>query len=497
MGKKVLLGASYSIIEPLGCLYLSSVARQEGWQPKIALARNGDFSDLAAVVNDFDPDVVGLSLYTGNHQQAFNFLDSLRKKRPDTQLVLGGPHATYFPEDSLKHADYIVLSEGLNGFRRILRGETSPGIVHLQRTEQAPLPDRESFYRDHPDHRSNPIKSITTQTGCPYSCSYCYNSSPFSEVSRFLNEEQRQEMEQALSPLKRLFPRSLRSVDEVVREARDIQRLSPETKMIYFQDDVFGANLEWTREFAKKFPSTGLKFHAQMRFEVANPSNQKNRESLELIRSSGCTGLTFAIESSDPTIRKEVLNRPMSEELMFKVFEYIGSLGYRARTEQMLGLPAGATTAETKVNLDADLETLELNVRLRSATGLPTMAWASIFAPYKGTKIGSYCQDHGFYNGSNNDVPASFFERSVLNFPRQWTGPSLSPDNGDAWLDPQELGQHKDRLQLLRDLFTFFALIPEGHKLAKSFLNNQDTSYSQLSTQMRRHLYDNVLYGIA
>ena len=36
---RILLVAPHSIVEPLGLFYLSTVARQEGWEPKIFLTK--------------------------------------------------------------------------------------------------------------------------------------------------------------------------------------------------------------------------------------------------------------------------------------------------------------------------------------------------------------------------------------------------------------------------------------------------------------------------
>jgi anaerobic magnesium-protoporphyrin IX monomethyl ester cyclase len=497
MKKKVLLGASHSVIEPLGLLHLSSIARQEGYEPQVRMFRSDDFSPIEEAVERFKPNFLGMTIYTGNHASVFEYLDRFQHQHPGIPIILGGPHATYFPNSCSEHADYVVLSEGFDAFRRILRDQASKGIVPLIEQEAFPLPEREPFYEEHPQFKKSPIKSVITQTGCPYSCTYCYNSSTLEGLRGDLTTEQFAQMEGALKPLGRLFPRSLRDVDSVIEEIGEIKRIAPETQMIYFQDDVFvGVGNEWMREFTKKFTPLGLSFHAQVRFEYANPKNPQARERLELMREAGCSGLTIAIESADPIIRKEVLNRVMKEDLMFDVLEYLSGMGYKVRTEQMLGLPCGATEKETKINLEADLQTLELNVRLREATGLPTMAWASIFAPYPGTKIGEYCDTHGFYNGQGDDVPEAFFERSVLKFPKQWCGPSLSQDKQEQWLSDTDQEEHKDKLQTLRDLFSIFALIPHGHKLAEDFLRNPDKSFFSLSTATRRHLYNHDLYGV-
>jgi len=496
MKKKVLLGAKYSVIEPLGLLHLSSIAKEEGWRPKIVLIKDNNFKDFDKTLNEFNPKYVGFTVYTGNHLPVFYYCDKLKERNKDIKIIFGGPHATYFPRESIQHSDYVVLSEGFNGFREILKDNLQQGIIPLTKQEDFPISDREEFYRNYPEYKNNPIKSIITQTGCPHQCTYCYNSSTLENIVSALTPIQYNKMEKALAPSRRLFPIKTRSVEDVVNEISTIKKTCPKTKMIYFQDDIFiKTGSKWIKEFSKKFSPLGLSFHAQVRFEYVNPKNQKSKEKLQMMREAGCTGLTIAIESADPIVRKEVLNRNMNEDLMFNSFEYLNQLGYKVRTEQMLGLPLGATSTPTKINLEADLETLKLNVKLKEQTGLPTMAWASIFAPYGGTKIGEYCKKHGFYLKGNEDVPKTFFRKSVLNFPKKWVGPILFP-NKKVWFSHEEQEDYKDKLQLLRDLFNYFALIPKGDKLAKRFLEQDDKSFFGLSTETRRHLYDSVLYGV-
>jgi len=494
--KRILFGAKYSPIEPLGLLHLSSVAKQEGYDSKIIMVKDHNFEDFDGQVSNFNPEFVGFMVYTGNHLQTFKYLDNLKAKKPNINIILGGPHPTFFPVDSSRHADYVVLSEGFNGLRRVLKGDAEKGIVHLTTQENFPPSDREQFYQDYEEHKKSPIKSIISQTGCPYKCNYCYNSCTLETIAESLSPLQKETMSRVLAPSKTLFPNSRRSVDEIILEVENIKKISPETQIIYFQDDVFSPDIGWAREFVKKYPALGLPFHAQLRFEYADPKTANGRERIELLKEAGCTGLTFAIESANSTIRREVLNRHMKEDLMFEVMSNLKKQGYRVRTEQMLGLPCGATTEETKINIDADLETLELNVKLTEQTGLLTLAWASIFAPYRGTKIADYCKSHGFYSGGNNDVPDTFFQRSVLNFPKKWTGPSLSNNKKDLWLPENELEGYRNKMQLLRDLFNYFSLIPKGHELAKKFINQEDNSFFGLSTTTRRHLYDSVLYDI-
>ena len=134
--KRVLLGAKYSVIEPLGLLHLSSIAKEEGWQPKITLVKDNNFKDFDKTLNEFNPQYVGFTVYTGNHRQIFSYCDKLKEKNKNIKIIFGGPHATYFPQESLRYADYVVVSEGFNGFREILKDNTPPRNNTLNKTRR-------------------------------------------------------------------------------------------------------------------------------------------------------------------------------------------------------------------------------------------------------------------------------------------------------------------------------------------------------------------------
>lgn len=500
MVKKVILAGSYSEVENLSLQVLSTVAKEEGFDRRIVLIRNGDFSELEAVLKDFEPKFVGFNVYTGNHVPIFDFLDKIRKNSPNLKTIVGGPHPTYYIKESTEHADYVVPSIGHESFRRILRGDADEGVVHLKEIGKWPMPDRELFFKEFPLHKLSKIKSVVASLGCPYKCGHCYNSRLFEKISPALTESQRQEMGRAIGKSGRLFPTLKRGVDEVLEEIALLKAISPETKMIFFQDDIFGADLDWLREFARKYPSNGFPFHAQMRFEYANPNTKDGRERIKLLKQSGCTGLTFAIESGNYIIREEILRRKTTEDLIFETLDYINSYGFRIRTQQMLGLPYGSTSIQTPINLEADLETLELNVNISQLIKTKKlMAWAAIYTPYLGTFTGDYCVEHGYYGGNNQEIKPTFFDRSVLNFPKKWVGPSLSHDSSDVWMGKEEQEIYKTRMQYLRDLFSFFALMPEGHILARDFLEKEGISsdaekFSRLGNETRLNLYNAFLY---
>ena len=469
---RILLVAPHSIVEPLGLFYLSTVARQEGWEPKIFLTKF-DYDELNNAMKDFNPSIVGFTVYTGIHKQIFSLLDLLKKDFPGITTIIGGPHATCFPHDCASHSNHVVVGEGLNSLRTILHGTTSSVLVCNHR-EQFPISDRMDFYASDKKHRESPIKSVIANFGCPFDCSYCYNSMD-----------------------KNLFPLLFRSVDDVITEVTNVLSIVPNTKTIFFQDDVFGMNVSWLEEFAEKYSKINTPFHCQTRFEFLNPSKDDGLRRLNLLKQAGCSGITLAIESSNPIIRKEILGRTMDNALIFDTMVKLSELGFRVRTEQMLGIPYGATSVETPINLDADIDTLEFNIQLRESTGLPTVAWASILMPYKGTRIWDYCDKYGFYHGSNDDIPKSFFERSVLKFPDKWVGSNLS-DSDSNWMNSKDSDDYKDKMYRLQSMFHLAALMPSGHKLVRRFLDGDatDNNLNKLLTTTKYHLYENELYQV-
>ena len=122
----------------------------------------------------------------------------------------------------------------------------------------------------------------------------------------------------------------------------------------------------------------------------------------------------------------------------------------------------------------------------------PTMAWASTFAPYAGTKLGIYSQINGFYEHLDNfDVPDTFFDRSVLRFLKNWVGPEIKikKDDKSLWLDNEELETYRNQNSELRRIFNLVTLIPKGYKLAESYLkNNKSYNYKRLGDEIEQHL---------
>jgi radical SAM family protein len=123
-------------------------------------------------------DLVFIATYTQASTLAYA-LGRLYRRR-GVRTVLGGPHATAFPTDSLRFFDLVVHDCDKPLIAAILRGDHAPGSVvssgHL--LEEVPavverLPEIEigSLDRVHRNRISN--VPLLTSIGCPYRCDFC------------------------------------------------------------------------------------------------------------------------------------------------------------------------------------------------------------------------------------------------------------------------------------------------------------------------------------
>ncbi|MES2203420.1 MAG: radical SAM protein, partial [Patescibacteria group bacterium] len=226
----------------------------------------------------------------------------------------------------------------------------------------------------------SPIKSIFSSVGCPFTCTYCY-APTFNDMHGG-------------------FKLTMRSVDDVIAEARAVCERWP-TRMFYFQDDIWGYDRKWLDDFASRWPQeVDVPFHVQIRLELTR--HKVGDQRLDLFAEAGCSGISLAIESGNDFLRDHVLFRHMPGDLIEEGCKKIMDRGMTLRTEQILAVPFS--------DRSTDLSTLGLNNRIN-----PTMMWTSILAPYKGTDMGTIAHNFGLYEGENDDLAESFFDRSVLN----------------------------------------------------------------------------------
>jgi len=413
--------------EPLayGLMVLAASLRAHGHSATLVQGKSVD--DIIADFTTVNADVLALSATTGLHRVYLAWARALRARFPDKILVLGGPHATFYPR-AIEQAplDGLCIGEGEESFPEFLRlvqagFPTIPagwwirrdhGLGAVERgaarspvldLNALPPPAFDLFYDTDPRYRKEPNKSFLATRGCPFSCSYCFN--------RQLNQRYR------------AYGAGLRSRDpealcDDILAVRDRWGL----KLVWFLDANFISNVPWLESFVAVYRRrVNLPMFCKLRPERAT------ERVLGLLDSAGCTGVGVGLESGSERVRREILCRPASDADILAGCRRLKARGIRIMAFSMVGIP-GAT-------FDEELQTLALNV----ACGID-LAAATILQPYPGTAIAEWSESKGFFDGNYDRLGYSYFDASPFYYPNK---------------------RARDRVTNLQRLFSYAVEFPE------------------------------------
>tara|TARA_Y100000310_G_C20624856_1_gene785308 strand:+ start:81 stop:1556 length:1476 start_codon:yes stop_codon:yes gene_type:complete len=385
--------------EPLGVMLLSGVCKANGHQTKLVLLPSGPFEKK---LKEFDPDVVAYSTMSSDEAyfiQADNLVKIYARERGEKiHRIMGGAHPTYFNEVLEKmDLDAICIGDGEHALARFIKhvehsdapGEI-PNIIFRGQTKEEcrkelvedlddlPMADRDIIYETRPDLLPIGLKSFLASRGCPYNCSYCFNHA-FNRMFQGSGKIMRK-----------------RSVDNIIEEVKYVKKNYPPLKIIRFADDIFVLKKDdWLEQFAVKFRrEVNIPFYCLVR------PNNFTEDVAKALSEAGCISLGMAVESGNAEIRKSVLNRNLSDEVMCEAFA-------RARKYKM-GTYGGTILGLPGTNLGNDFESIYFSKKLKL-----TIPVFSIFSPYPKTDLTEYAIKMNCLDSSYNEIP-SFGTKSIL-----------------------------------------------------------------------------------
>ena len=152
---------------------------------------------LIRLIEEFSPDVIGLSVMTFQRRTAGRIIELARELRPSVKIVVGGYDPSLAPEayECMMSVDYIVRGEGEITFRDLLRilengGEIANicGLsyrageqwihnpdrpVHRLEDGEIRLPNRSARVLEGYTLLGRQVDVVETSRGCTYDCSFC------------------------------------------------------------------------------------------------------------------------------------------------------------------------------------------------------------------------------------------------------------------------------------------------------------------------------------
>ncbi len=386
-----------SISDPIGIMSLSASLKKAGHEINlICFAKE----DLFQRLKELKPEVVAYSITTGMHQELISINKEI-KKHFKIYSVFGGPHPTFYPEMIKEEGvDAICIGEGEEAFVEFIskmeKGKRVDNVKNfwvknpktgkitknpprklIEDLDDLPFIDRELIYKKDPFFKELEIKRFMAGRGCPFRCTYCFNRQ-YNALYRNMGKVIRH-----------------RSVNNVIKEIQDMKNKYP-LRTIKFIDDTFNINPEWLKEFCEKYKEKiNLPFICNIRADLVTP------EMVHQLKSANCIVVYMGIETGNEKVRKEILERNMSNEQILNACRLLKKKGIKIVAQNMLGLPGDS--------IEKSFETILFNSKCK--VDFPGF---SIFQPYPGTSLTDYAIKNGFFDGNFDGSNPDYLRRSPL-----------------------------------------------------------------------------------
>lgn len=366
------------VLEPLAIEYIGAHLQAVGHEVLLIQQITQANEEILEQVINANPDIVGFSCMTYSYPDTLALAESIKRKAPNIQTMLGGYHVIGM-DTGPKCFDFIVKGEGEIAAERItdfISGEVDvqdiPGLL-FYRGERWDIPSKRidlsctrienplrlprdvfhsySMGENLPDTR---IACVVAGRGCPYRCDFCCTPQIY--------------------PGKRMH----RPVEEVVSE---IIALRDELGVnnINLRDETFTPHKDYVKAFCEEM----IKRKANVSWRAFANIGNVNQELLQLMADAGCHMLFYGIEASDPaTLKMRRKNFSSRRERIVEDIRATQEVGIYVRAGFIVGHEND--TRESFQHHEAYLKEL-----------CPDELYISFLTPFPGTPLYQTIRDSG------------------------------------------------------------------------------------------------------
>jgi radical SAM superfamily enzyme YgiQ (UPF0313 family) len=390
---------------PYGLLSLAAQALRAGHQVAVFNLASFPWRDVTLLVEHVKARLFGICCLTSNRRGVDALARLVREAHPAAHIVVGGPHATALPRETLAHytaIDTVVIGEGERTFMELVDrleagGSSTGGIAGTawrsgDSIEVAPARPR----IDDLDSLASPLDYfashiIVTSRGCPGQCTFCDSKTLWGRRVHF---------------------HSVGYVLDMLQQAV----LRHGLKFACIKDDTFTAHRKRALEICQGILERKLNFVWSCDTRVDN----LDEELLRAMRMAGCRMLSLGVESASPEVLKNI-KKNIDPDTVMRVTRIAKTFGFQVRYYMMWG-----NRGETR-------ETFQESVDFIRAAR-PSQVIFTLLSVYPGTEEFKMLEDDGTF------TPEVFFTSDV---------PTLKcflGRGGDLDAIRQELRQFETRL---------------------------------------------------
>ncbi len=359
-------------ILPMGLSYLASVLEHSDREVQVLdlLVSKYSKEKIKNKLEEYQPDIVGVTSVTLNYPIASEILKYTKSVDKDITTIIGGPHVTFAPVETLTEApwiDLVVKGEGERTMLDIVSGKKLANIDGLAYRDKADgiKQTRERSLIENLDELPTPAThlfplsryfaldvhaSILTARGCPFNCIFCVGSKMGGRRVRYRN------------------PKLI--IDEVE------QALASGFREVNFEDDHLTLNHKHLNAICDEIIARGLKFN----WSAFSRVDTVNSEILRKMKQAGCTWLLYGVESGNQEIL-DTIKKKITLQKVRDAVEMAKEAGIGILASFILGLPG--ETPET------------MQQSLAFAQGLGASYGFHVLSPFPGTEVREKAAEYG------------------------------------------------------------------------------------------------------
>ncbi|MEN6551685.1 MAG: radical SAM protein [Methanobacterium sp.] len=305
------------------------------------------------IIEEFQPDVIGITLYTATMKEAEIILQ--QSSEFNKPIIIGGPHATLNYNDLTDVADYIIVGEAENVILEIVENANNNYKGQIIQSEphdpkKLPWPDFTAFLGS----ENLFIYPLLTSRGCPYNCSFC--------AVRLVST-------------RKWRSRSINNcIDELINAKKKFKGMG---SVIIYDD-----NAMFRKDHIKEFLNSYIESNVNLPLTIINTrADSLDDEIMSLLKKVKCPSIGIGVESAHPEVYKKIGKG-----------ETLNDINKAAKLIKKYKLPLALCFV---IGLEDDsLEKTKFSIDFAKKLKPDHIYW-NMITPFEGTKIREWYDENG------------------------------------------------------------------------------------------------------